>query len=115
MNTDKCKTGVPRLDEVLAGGLPDVQREAIAAEFSIPLGALLKAAFDKAILNQVVTGEITDPAWRAITVSEISKLIAPEEILFIDDRLENIEMAKFLGMQGHRYQGFTGLKALLNA
>lgn len=38
---------------------------------------------------------------------------APESVLFIDDRLENIKAAEVLGMRGHHFQGAAGLKSTL--
>ncbi|MET9226033.1 HAD family phosphatase [Lentzea sp. NPDC003310] len=36
-----------------------------------------------------------------------------EDILFVDDRVENVRAAELVGMRGHHFTGIEGLRALL--
>lgn len=181
---------------------PDYHSVEIENEFEIPSGKLLPVAFQKKLLEPVVTGQISDEEWRRLTAIELSQLIPleqakkavqkwsafpgkldenvmnllvsyktqsqlmlltngtnklvpdlithnilnhfdqifnassigfakpdmkcfihvidkiglePSEILFIDDRSENVEAAQGLGMQGHHFKSYVDLKSFLNS
>ncbi|MGI5499483.1 HAD-IA family hydrolase [Lentzea sp. CA-135723] len=38
-----------------------------------------------------------------------------DDILFVDDRVENVQAAELVGMRGHHFTGIDGLRALLGA
>lgn len=175
---------------------PLIRSETIETEFGIPKGHLLPLAFQKKLLQPVITGKVSDETWRELIVLELSRMIAPEiarkavtkwsdfpgqldldvldflklkrknysvtlltngtsklngdlkrlgisdafdrifntceigyakpdiksfefvleelnckpeDVFFIDDRLENTAVAESLGMQAHHFQDFEGL------
>ncbi|MBX7067561.1 MAG: HAD family phosphatase [Parachlamydiales bacterium] len=68
--------------------------------------------FDPCILSCEIMCKKPDPEAYAILIERIG--LPPEQIIFIDDKLENIEAARALGIDGIHFQSVDQIKAELS-
>ncbi|MGF7148862.1 2-haloacid dehalogenase [Sphingomonas zeicaulis] len=116
--SDSIGPALPGMAELVAdldaAGVPLFGITNFSGEFWVPFRAREQAMFDR-FRDIVVSGDEKlvkpDPAIYALAIGRFG--LPAEQMIFIDDRLDNVEGARAAGMHAHHFAGAAPLRAEL--
>lgn len=117
--SDSIGPALPGMAELVAeldaAGVPLFGITNFSGEFWVPFRARERAIFDR-FRDIVVSGDERlvkpDPAIYALAIDRFG--LPADQLIFVDDRLENVEGARAAGMHAHHFAGAEPLRAELS-